>query len=172
VVLPPELQLSYVDKDGNPGTKTVTLKDRSDYYLLTAGNVHVADELVVDADLLATRHEDKNVKDGVEKNDIVKSLIQLGKDNTMMSFRGCSADQYLVTVLGDVALNAQRANKFTESYSYMQKTISNQRLSVSGVDNDEEAVNLTKFQQQYNMASKMIQVLSEVYDRLINQTGV
>ncbi len=172
VVLPPELQLSYVDKDGNPGTKNVTLKDRSDYYLLTAGNVHVADELVVDADLLATRHEDKNVKDGVEKNDIVKSLIQLGKDNTMMSFRGCSADQYLVTVLGDVALNAQRANKFTESYSYMQKTISNQRLSVSGVDNDEEAVNLTKFQQQYNMASKMIQVLSEVYDRLINQTGV
>ena len=61
---------------------------------------------------------------------------------------------------------------YTDSYTYMQKTISNQRLSVSGVDNDEEAVNLTKFQQQYNMASKMIQVLSEVYDRLINQTGV
>ena len=167
VELPPEITISNAD-----GSKTLNLNDRSDYYLLTAGNMHVADELVVDADLLATRHEDKNVSDGVEKNDIVKSLIQLGRDSTMMSFRGCSADQYLVTVLGDVALNAQRANKFTDSYTYMQKTISNQRLSVSGVDNDEEAVNLTKFQQQYNMASKMIQVLSEVYERLINQTGV
>ena len=167
IELPPVITVSNAD-----GSKNLTLNDRSDYYLLTAGNMHVADELVVDADLLATRHEDKNVSDGVEKNDIVKSLIQLGKDDTMMSFRGCSADQYLVTILGDVALNAQRANKFTDSYTYMQKTISNQRLSVSGVDNDEEAVNLTKFQQQYNMASKMIQVLSEVYDRLINQTGV
>ena len=54
----------------------------------------------------------------------------------------------------------------------MSTTIENQRLSVSGVDNDEEAVNLTKFQQGYNMASKMIQVLTEVYDRLILQTGV
>ena len=168
VEIPPELTIE--DADGN--SQTIKLSDRSDYYLLTAGNLHVADELVVDADLLATRHEDVNVKDGVEKNDIVKKLIQLGKDDTMMSFRGCSADQYLVTILGDVALNAERANKFTDSYTYMQKTISNQRLSVSGVDNDEEAVNLTKFQQQYNMASKMIQVLSEVYDRLINQTGV
>ena len=168
VEIPPELTI----EDANGNSQTIKLSDRSDYYLLTAGNLHVADELVVDADLLATRHEDVNVKDGVEKNDIVKKLIQLGKDDTMMSFRGCSADQYLVTILGDVALNAERANKFTDSYTYMQKTISNQRLSVSGVDNDEEAVNLTKFQQQYNMASKMIQVLSEVYDRLINQTGV
>ncbi len=54
----------------------------------------------------------------------------------------------------------------------MQKNIQNQRYSVSGVDNDEEAVNLSKFQQQYNIASKMIQVLKEVYDRLILQTGV
>ena len=54
----------------------------------------------------------------------------------------------------------------------MSNTIDNQRVSVSGVDNDEEAVNLTKFQQGYNMASKMIQVLTEVYDRLILQTGV
>ncbi len=172
IKLPPELTLSYTDKDGNSGTRNITLNDRADYYLLTAGNMQVADELVVDADLLATRHENTNVSDGVEKNDIVKDLIRLGKDTDMMSFRGCSADQYLVTILGDVALNTQRAHKFTDNYTYMQKTISNQRLSVSGVDNDEEAVNLTKFQQQYNMASKMIQVLSEVYDKLINQTGV
>ena len=142
------------------------------YYLLTAGSYKVAEELTIDADLLATRYEAKNVSDGVEKNDIVKKLIRLKSDDTMMSFRGCSADQYLVTVLGDVALNSQRANQFTENYTYMQKTIGNQRLSISGVDNDEEAVNLTKFQQQYNMASKMIQTLTEVYDRLILQTGV
>jgi len=75
-------------------------------------------------------------------------------------------------VLSDVALNTNRANNFTNNYQYLQNSIQNQRLSVFGVDNDEEAVNLTKYQQQYNMASKMIQTLTEIYDRLILQTGV
>ena len=153
-------------------TKGICAGNIDSYNLLTAGGFKVADELVVDADLLATKYEKTAVSDGPEKNDVVASLIKLRSDTGLMSFRGCSADQYLVTVLGDVALNAQRAQNFENNYTYMQKTISNQRLSISGVDNDEEAVNLTKFQQQYNMASKMIQVLTEVYDRLILQTGV
>jgi flagellar hook-associated protein 1 FlgK len=45
-------------------------------------------------------------------------------------------------------------------------------LSISGVDEDEEAVNLVKYQNAYNLASKMIQTLTEIYDRLILETGV
>ena len=40
------------------------------------------------------------------------------------------------------------------------------------VDEDEEAVNLVKFQNGYNLASKMIQTLTEIYDKLILETGV
>ena len=47
-----------------------------------------------------------------------------------------------------------------------------QRQSVSGVDEDEEALDLVKFQNAYNLASKMIQTLTEIYDRLILETGV
>ena len=42
----------------------------------------------------------------------------------------------------------------------------------AGVDEDEEAVNLVKYQNGYNLASKMIQTLTEIYDRLILETGV
>ena len=45
-------------------------------------------------------------------------------------------------------------------------------VTLSGVDEDEEAVNLVKYQNGYNLASKMIQTLTEVYDRLILETGV
>ena len=45
-------------------------------------------------------------------------------------------------------------------------------MSISGVDEDEEATNLVKYQHAYGLSSKMIQVLTEVYDRLILQTGV
>ena len=90
----------------------------------------------------------------------------------MMSFRGCNAGDFLQCVLADVALNAQSANTLTDSYTSIAGTIDNQRLSVSGVDSDEEALSLVQFQHAYNLASQMISVLSEVYDRLILQTGV
>jgi flagellar hook-associated protein 1 FlgK len=40
------------------------------------------------------------------------------------------------------------------------------------VDEDEEALDLIKFQNAYNLASKCISVMSEMYDRLILETGV
>ena len=51
-------------------------------------------------------------------------------------------------------------------------TIGNQRTSISGVDEDEEALNLVKFQNAYNLNSKVISVMAELYDKLINETGV
>lgn len=158
-----------VEKTGIAGNVISINEDTECYFQLTAGNFKIADDILKDANLLATRSEQYT---GDDHNDIVKSLIDMKTNPKVMSFRGCSADQYLVCMLGDVALNAQRATTFKDNYKIMSNTIENQRLSVSGVDNDEEAVNLTKFQQGYNMASKMIQVLTEVYDRLILQTGV
>ena len=152
------------------GTGTVNVKNTDDsYYQLTAGNFTIADDLLKDASKLATRTEQYS---GVDDNDIVTQLIDLKTNTERMSFRGCSSDQYLVCMLSDVSLNTQRATDFTESYKIHKNSIENQRLAVSGVDNDEEAVNLTKYQQQYNLASKMMSVLAEVYDRLIRETGV
>ena len=75
-------------------------------------------------------------------------------------------------ILSDIALNAQRANTFAQTFTDISTAIDTQRISISGVDEDEEAINLVKYQNGYNLASKMIQVLTEVYDRLILQTGV
>ena len=41
-----------------------------------------------------------------------------------------------------------------------------------GVDTEEEAMNLMKYQQAYNLNSKMMSVTLELYDKLINETGV
>ena len=162
---------------------TISIKSTDpSYYMLTAGNFKVNEALIKDADLLATRKKvystesggpySDGLNEGVSKDDIVSDIIDLKTNKNRMEFRGCASDQYLVCVLSDVALNTNRANNFTNNYQYLQNSIQNQRLSVFGVDNDEEAVNLTKYQQQYNMASKMIQTLTEIYDRLILQTGV
>ena len=147
---------------------TVKVNDDS-YYRLTAENFDILDAMEQDPSLMANR---KNASDGVEQNDLLNDLKNLATDKSKMSFRGCNASEFLQCILSDVALNASRANTFYASFKDISNTIDNQRISISGVDEDEEAVNLVKYQNGYNLASKMIQTLTEIYDRLILETGV
>jgi len=146
----------------------VTDKDPS-YYRLTASNMAVLTAMAEDATLLATR---KEISDGVESNALLNEIRQMSTDSRKMNFRNCNASEFLQCVLSDVALNANRANTLHTSYDNIAEAIDRQRLSISGVDEDEEAINLVKYQNGYNLASKMIQTFTEIYDRLILQTGV
>lgn len=139
------------------------------YYRMTAKNVAILAAMELNPDTLANKFSQG---DGVEQNDLLVALKDMANDKNKMSFRGCSSSEFLQCVLSDIALNAQRANTFHKSFSDVAGTIDMQRISISGVDEDEEAVNLVKYQNGYNLASKMIQTLTEIYDRLILETGV
>jgi len=78
----------------------------------------------------------------------------------------------VLTSLKVLSIDSSKAKTFLSNYNNMKTTIQNQRLSVMGVDTDEEAMDLMKFQQAYNLNSKMMSVMNEIYDKLINQTGL
>ncbi len=160
-------EFTYEDYQKN-GEFVVNVSDDS-YYKLTAMNFGVLAAMEIDPTRLANRAD---AGDGVEQNDLLEELKALATDKEKMTFRGSSASEFLQCVLSDVALNAQRANTFYRSYNDISGTIDTQRISISGVDEDEEALNLVKYQNGYNLASKMIQTLTEIYDRLILETGV
>lgn len=143
--------------------------DNDNYYLMTGKNLNVSSTIVNDPDRLANKREET---DGVEQNDLLDDLKDLATNKGSMSFRGSSASEFLQCILGDIALNTKRAETFYKSYADISYSIDSQRISISGVDEDEEAVNLVRYQNGYNLASKMIQTLTEIYDRLILQTGV
>lgn len=156
-------------------------KNGKGYYYMTSGNLAIVTELIKDASLLGTRgrvtetDENGNTEeqlDGVEQCEQVWKVISMMSDVNQFSFRGRNAGGFLECVLSDVALNASNANTFYATYYSLETTIENQRTSISGVDEDEEAVSLVKYQNSYTLASKMISVLTEVYDRLILETGV
>ncbi len=163
-----EFRYSKVDENGNRVSESINVDDDS-YYRLTAKNMSVLDVVMADPDLLATK---KDQTAGVDEYDNVTDLINMTTDKNVASFRGAPTADFLVCILSDVALNANSANTFYNTYTNVGKSIDNQRISISGVDKDEEAVNLVKFQNAYNLASRMIQTLTEIYDRLILQTGV
>ncbi|MCR5420650.1 MAG: flagellar hook-associated protein FlgK [Lachnospiraceae bacterium] len=141
----------------------------NNYYQLTASNVIVNKNMLRDVSKFLTNTDPY---EGQDQQDILTELMDVQTNKDKMTFRGCSSKEFLECVLSDVALNASNATIFTNNYTNINNSIQNQRLSVSGVDNDEEALNLVKFQEAYNLSAKMIQVFTEIYDKLIEQTGV
>ena len=54
-----------------------------------------------------------------------------------------------------------------QSDEALQKSLSNQKASITGVNLDEEAANLVKYQQLYNASSKLIQTGKQMFDTLL-----
>ena len=54
-----------------------------------------------------------------------------------------------------------------QSDEALQKSLSNQKSSITGVNLDEEAANLVKYQQLYNASSKLMQTGKQMFDTLL-----
>lgn len=139
------------------------------YYQMTAETFAVADESVKDPTRISTQTKE-NYTAGIDRYDTVEAILKLQSDTTM--YRGCAADDFLRCLLSDVTVDTNEASLFADNYTNIGNIIDAQRQSISGVDEDEEGLELMKFQYAYNLASKMISVMSEMYDKLINQTGI
>ncbi|MBR6159625.1 MAG: flagellar hook-associated protein FlgK [Lachnospiraceae bacterium] len=150
------------------GSDTVSTT-RNNYLQLTAATFNVNSDMLRDVTRFGTTAD---YTKGRDAQDITELLMEVRTDKTKMEYRGCSSEEFLQCMTSDVALGAKSANNFYSNYDKISRAIVGQRTSVSGVDNDEEALNLVKFQEMYNLSSKMIQIMTEIYDRLILQTGV
>jgi len=137
------------------------------YYFMTAGRMCVTDKVLNDSYKVVTA---SNIANGVEETDLVKRLMAL-KDDKMM-FRQGTPDSYLQSLVSEVGIDSRKAAQFSQNQQDILTSVTNQRLSVSGVDQDEEAMNLVRFQSAYNLSSKVISVMDQMYDKLINYLGV
>ena len=142
-------------------------KASNSYYQLTCGNVCVSNIAVKDPTTIATTEK---ITNGADAYDLVEKMLLLKSDTEM--YRGGGADDFLQCMISDISVDTQKATIFQKNYSNISSAIEKQRMSISGVDNDEEALDLVKFQNAYNLSSKMVSVLAEIYDNLINETGV
>ncbi len=153
---------------GTPDNRATTISSTSDgYHQMTAFNVKINDISLKDPRYFATTVD---ITNGADAYDLIAQMMALQEDVTM--YRGDNASAFLETLLSDIAVDTEKTDIFYKNYYNMETVISNQRMSVFGVDEDEEALNLVKFQNAYNLNAKVISVLTQIYDKLINETGV
>ena len=86
-------------------------------------------------------------------------------------FTGTLEDMWLNmgTVLGN---DASIASKSLDNAYDSQVSIDTSRNSVSGVDFNDEAMNLMMYAKAYNAACRLMTTIDSVLDKLINNTGL
>lgn len=157
------------DENGNlVYPQTIDSSAQNSYYHMNIGNFKVNAEILDDPKKIACAED--RVSNGIEDAAVLNKLIALKTDVTM--FKQGRPDSFLQTLVGVMGIDAKAAKSLSESQDNIVKAIDNQRMAISGVDSDEEAMDLVKFKNAYDLNSKVISIMNEIYNKLINETGI
>lgn len=80
--------------------------------------------------------------------------------------------QFYTNTVSDVGQALSSANSRLEDQQNMEKIVRAQRDSVSGVSLDEEMADLLKYQRSFQASSRVIQVIDDLLDTVINRMGL
>lgn len=152
------------DRNGEPPIDFFTSKYGEEY--ISAASVTVNPDIIRDVSLLPYSFDDAQ---GAANSDMADALYALKEKDTI---NNGTFLEYLQSMVSVAYIDTARAKTFASNYNNIKDTINNQRLSVGGVDEDEEAVDMVKFKEASSLASKVVSVMQEIYDKLIQETGV
>lgn len=105
-----------------------------------------------------------NNTDGLGSNENILRLIELGKAPTIAGQTFSEAYRDLITGAGS---RAQMAELGKEAMTVIRDQAEESRESAVGVNLDEEAANLIRFQQAYQAAAQVIQMSQRLFDTLL-----
>lgn len=157
---------TYTKNNGDEAT-IADLNSGNPYEELNAFNFKVSAKILNDPFLLACSSE---ANSGESNNKIILGFANLG--NYASLFREGKILDYVTGVTGELGIDAKQAKNFTSNYKDVTTNIDNQRMQVSGVSLNEEVLSMVQYQQQFVAASKLMSVINDIYDTVINKMGV
>ena len=140
--------------------------DLTDYSHISASNITLSSDIEYDVRKIAAA----SVSGNPENKDNITQLLEMRHDARM--FAEGAPEDFMQSLVANLGVDAQQAKSFAEQQESIVQQIENRRLSVSGVLEDEEMLNIVRHQHAYNAAAKMISVIDEIYDVMINRMGV
>ncbi|OES46049.1 flagellar hook-associated protein FlgK [Domibacillus iocasae] len=81
-------------------------------------------------------------------------------------------NSFYESVIGTLGVDSKQAKRMEENVTVLKDSVVTNRNSISSVSLDEEMTNLIQFQHAYNGAARMITVVDEMLDKIINGMGV
>lgn len=138
----------------------------SDMYI-SSENIKIMDDVKEDPTNILTN-------DGVTKDN--KYILELISDlsTTKINFTNGEAtiEDYITGYLTNLGNDITYYNTRSESAQTFSQELLNSRESVTGVSENEETVNMLTYNRAYQAAARMMTVMDELLDVIINQMGV
>ena len=93
------------------------------------------------------------------------------KVNEIAALGNVSVQSKFESIIGQLGVDGQQAVRLTYNAQTLQQSVLERRTSISSVSLDEEMTNMISFQQAYNANARMITVIDETLDKIINGMG-
>nr|WP_294680606.1 flagellar basal body rod C-terminal domain-containing protein [uncultured Anaerotignum sp.] len=166
---------------GNPFTDAAGATVKHDLFKsrdggkITAGSIALADGWV-DNSYGITASKDKNMPEGDNSNilhfiSLFNKKMQYTTDNGTLIFNGTFEESF--TNIGvTLGLDIKSTSEHLDNYSKLVSSISENREAVTGVNLDEEAMNIMRYQQSYNASARLMTALDDMLSTLITNTGM
>lgn len=87
------------------------------------------------------------------------------------SLDGATFQSFYKGLIGQMGVDGEEAELLRYNTETIKLTVENNRASMSSVSLDEEMTDMIKFQQAYNANARMITVIDETLDKIINGMG-
>lgn len=158
--------LLALDANGKIATDTEGYANTS-YYMMTALNCNIDSQIAKDGSLLALSDKQGG---GVSNGGNLAKMSDLANDTTM--FRQGKPGSFLQVLTSAAGVDGSKVKTAMENAENIKNAVANRRLSTAGVDEDEEGQNMIICQNLLNYQYKVLSVMNEVLDKLINGTAV
>lgn len=99
-------------------------------------------------------------------------LARVINSDLLMNGGTATLADYYESLIVRLGINADKAKTMLENKEALIHHLENRQQAVAGVSLDEEMVNLIKFQNSYNAASRLITAMDEMLEILIANTGI
>ena len=131
-----------------------------------ASGIKVRQEIIDDPSLIAA--SDAVSEEGNGKHALALSNMQSAALNGL---KGSTIQTYFEGVIGQLGVDGQQAERLTFNTATLLNAVEHRRASISSVSLDEEMTDMIRFQQAYNASARMITVVDETLDKIINGMG-
>nr|WP_106783720.1 flagellar hook-associated protein FlgK [Lysinibacillus timonensis] len=104
-------------------------------------------------------------------NGQTETILDNSIDLTGLDLDGATFQTFYEGLIGQLGVDGQEAERLRYNTETIRMTVENNRASMSSVSLDEEMTNMITFQQAYNASARMITVIDETLDKIINGMG-
>ncbi len=136
---------------------------------INAGNIYINEDLIKDPSLIAASDSPENSAEPGNGNQALK-LANM-KFQTIGELGSVSAQTFYEGIIGQLGVDGQAAARMQYNSETLQQSVAENRASVSSVSLDEEMTNMITFQQAYNANARMLTVIDEMLEKIINGMG-